>query len=41
MSIHNVCFQGEIRKILCGHSLFSEAIILQKMSKKVPGVLPL
>ena len=27
MSIHNICFHGEIRKILCGYSLLSVAMI--------------
>ena len=26
MSTHNICFHGEIRKILCGYPLFSVAM---------------
>ena len=26
MSTHNICFRGEIRKILCGYSLLSVAM---------------
>ena len=28
MSTHNICFHGEIRKILCGYSLLSVAMHL-------------
>ena len=27
MSTHNICFRGEIRKILCGYPLLSVAIM--------------
>ena len=27
MSTHNICFRGEIRKILCGYPLLSVAMI--------------
>ena len=27
MSTHNICFHGEIRKILCGYPLLSVAMI--------------
>ena len=27
MSTHNICFRGEIRKILCGYSLLSVAMM--------------
>ena len=27
MSTHNICFRGEIRKILCGYTLLSVAMI--------------
>ena len=27
MSTHNICFRGEIRKILCGYPLLSVAIV--------------
>ena len=26
MSTHNICFRGEIKKILCGYSLLSVAM---------------
>ena len=26
MSTHNICFHGEIRKVLCGHPLLSVAM---------------
>ena len=29
MSTHNICFHGEIRKILCGYSLLTVAMFLQ------------
>ena len=28
MSTHNICFRGEIRKILCGYPLLSVAMII-------------
>ena len=28
MSTHNICFRGEIRKILCGYPLLSVAVAL-------------
>ena len=31
MSTHNICFCGEIRKILCGYPLLSVAMILEEM----------
>ena len=27
MSTHNICFRGEIRKILCGYPLLSVAMV--------------
>ena len=27
MSTHNICFRGEIRKILCGYHLLSVAMV--------------
>ena len=30
MSTHNICFRGEIRKILCGYPLLSVAMDLWK-----------
>ena len=34
MSTHNICFRGEIRKILCGYPLLSVAmsVSMKKMS---------
>ena len=29
MSTHNICFRGEIRKILCGYPLLSVAMYTQ------------
>ena len=28
MSNHNICFEGAIRKILCGYTLLSRAMIM-------------
>ena len=28
MSTHNICFRGEIRKILCGYPLLSVAMVV-------------
>ena len=28
MSTHNICFRGEIRKIICGYPLLSVAMVL-------------
>ena len=28
MSTHNICFRGEIRKILCGYPLLSVAMMI-------------
>ena len=33
MSTHNICFSGEIRKILCGYSLLSGAVLCHAESK--------
>ena len=30
MSTHNICFRGEIRKILCGYPLLSVAMDLDQ-----------
>ena len=30
MSTHNICFHGEIRKILCGYLLLSGAMVYSK-----------
>ena len=30
MSTHNICFRGEIRKILCGYPLLSVAMLIVK-----------
>ena len=30
MSTHNICFCGEIRKILCGYPLLSGAMVILK-----------
>ena len=35
MSTHNICFHGEIRKILCGYSLLSVAMIRKEKKRKV------
>ena len=32
MSTHNICFRREIRKILCGYSLLSVAMLSGAMS---------
>ena len=34
MSTHNICFHGEIRKILCRYPLFSGAMILIGKTEK-------
>ena len=34
MSTHNICFRGEIRKILCGYPLLSVAMISVCASKQ-------
>ena len=42
MSTHNICFRGEIRKILCGYPLLSVAMNARCIlfSKKIPiGVI--
>ena len=33
MSTHNICFRGEIRKILCGYPLLSVAMSVLTSSK--------
>ena len=37
MSTHNICFHGEIRKILCGYPLLSVAMIdfIQSLQKGI------
>ena len=35
MSTHNICFCGEIRKILCGYPLISRAIVYVPFSRYV------
>ena len=32
MSTHNICFCGEIRKILCGYPLLSVAMHMKKLN---------
>ena len=34
MSTHNICFRGEIRKILCGYPLLSVAMICIATDKR-------
>ena len=36
MSIHNICFCGEIRKIICGYPLLSVAMFYGKLEKIIP-----
>ena len=33
---HNICFRGEIRKILCGYPLLSVAMVIRLMTKTQP-----
>ena len=33
MSSHNICFRGEIRKILCGYPLLSVAMVTYEKVK--------
>ena len=40
MSTHNICFHGEISKILCGYPLFSGAMIPEYLSLGEPVCLP-
>ena len=35
MLTHNICFHGEIRKILCGYPLLSVAMIYGKMCRRI------
>ena len=35
MSIHNICFPGEIRKILCGYPNLSVAMIFVSVSSSL------
>ena len=39
MSTHNICFCGEIRKILCGYPLLSVAmLVLREMGQVGHGI---
>ena len=35
MSTHNICFCGEIRKILCGYPLLSVAMELDILARQI------
>ena len=36
MSTHNICFRGEIRKILCGYPLLSVAMLIHVCLIEIP-----
>ena len=39
MNTHNICFCGEIRKILCGYPLLSVAMTKFRMQRKGQNII--
>ena len=39
MSTHNICFRGEVRKILCGYPLLSVAMLTVMKINETSGYM--